>query len=277
MGQGMTADVYPYELLRKRTMLSLKEKAERFHALHVPGWPLVLFNAWDPGSAKAVAAGGAFAIATGSWSVAAANGYADGEKIPFDLVIGNLTRIASTVALPITIDLESGYGMDPESVANSVQCAIRAGAIGCNLEDSFPVSGALRQANDQAQRLGAARAAAASFSLPFFINARTDVFLEADPKTHDDAMVANAIARAFAYAEAGADGFFVPGLADKKLIARLVAECPLPINIMVTDITPGLKELAELGVARVSHGPRPFLQMMKSLEETVRTVMAAGH
>jgi 2-methylisocitrate lyase-like PEP mutase family enzyme len=265
----------PDEFFGKQTMLSQKEKAEQFHALHVAGRPLVLFNAWDPGSAKAVAAGGAFAIATGSWSVAAANGYADGEKMPLELVIDNLARIARTVALPITIDLESGYGMDPESVAESVRRAIRAGAIGCNLEDRFPESGKLRPTKDQAQRLGAARSAAASVSLPFFINARTDVFLNAVPEAHDDAMVTNAIARVFAYAEAGADGFFVPGLADKGLIARLVAESPLPINIMVTDMTPPLKDLAELGVARVSHGPRPFLQMMKSLEEAARTAMAS--
>lgn len=257
-------------------MLSQKEKAEQFHGFHVPGRPLVLLNVWDPGSAKAVAAGGAFAIATGSWSVAAANGYGDGEKMPLDLVIDNLTRMVSTVDLPITIDLESGYGKQPESVADSVERAIRAGAVGCNLEDSFPESGELRQAHEQAQRLGAARSAAANFSFPFFINARTDVFLKAAPETHDDAMVTNAITRALAYAEAGASGFFVPGLADKRLIARLVAECPLPVNIMVTDITPPLKDLADLGVARVSHGPRPYLQMMKALEETARTAMASG-
>lgn len=251
-------------------MSSQKEKAEQFHSLHMPGRPLVLFNAWDPGSAKAVAAGGAMAIATGSWSVAAANGYADGEEMPFDLVIDNLTRIARTVVLPITIDLESGYGKEPESVAHSVQRAIRAGAIGCNLEDSFPEGGELRDARDQARRLGAARAASASLSLPFFINARTDVFLKAAPETHDDAMVTNAVARSVAYAQAGADGFFVPEVADKKLIARLVAECPLPINIMVTGTTPPLKDLADLGVARVSHGPRPYLQMMKALEEAAR-------
>lgn len=257
-------------------MLSQKEKAEQFHGFHVPGRPLVLLNVWDPGSAKAVAAGGAFAIATGSWSVAAANGYGDGEKMPLDLVIDNLTRMVSTVDLPITIDLESGYGKQPESVADSVERAIRAGAVGCNLEDSFPESGELRQAHEQAQRLGAARSAAANFSFPFFINARTDVFLKAAPETHDDAMVTNAITRALAYAEAGASGFFVPGLADKRLIARLVAECPLPVNIMVTDITPPLKDLADLGVARVSHGPRPYLQMMKALEETARAALASG-
>ena len=255
-------------------MLNLKEKAEQFRALHVAGRPLVLFNAWDAGSAKAVAAGGALAIATGSWSVAAANGYADGEKVPFDFAIDNLARIANSVGLPITIDLESGYGQYPESVAESVRRAIRAGAIGCNLEDSVPGSGALRPANEQAERLAAARAAAASLSLPFFINARTDLFLTTASNTHDDALAADAISRARIYAEAGADGFFVPGLADKKLIARIVAQSPLPINIMVTDTTPPLKDLAELGVARVSHGPRPYLQMMKALEQAAR---AAAH
>jgi len=257
-------------------MLNLKEKAEQFRALHVPGRPLVLFNAWDPGSAKAVAAGGALAIATGSWSVAAANGYADGEKFPFELAIDNLARIVNSVALPVTIDLESGYGEHPESVAESVRRAIRAGAIGGNLEDSFPESGALRKADDQARRLAAARSVAVSVELPFFINARTDLFLASAPATHG-ALVADAIARAAAYAEAGADGFFVPGLADKELIARLVAESPLPINIMVTDATPPLKDLTDLGVARVSHGPRPFLQMMKTLEAAARAAMAAGH
>ena len=256
-------------------MSSQKEKAQHFHALHVAGRPLVLFNSWDPGSAKAVAAGGALAIATGSWSVAAANGYADGEEMPFDLAIDNQARIARAVALPVTIDLESGYGKEPAAVAESVQRAIRAGAVGCNLEDSFPESGELRQASEQVERLGAARAAAAKASLPFFINARTDLFLRTAPETHDDAMATNAIARALAYAQAGADGFFVPGLADKRLIARLVAECPLPINIMVTDRTPPLSDLAELGVARVSHGPRPYLQMMKALEEAARAAASS--
>lgn len=254
-------------------MSSQKEKAELFHALHVAGRPLILFNAWDPGSAKAVTAGGALAIATGSWSVAAANGYPDGEAMPFELAIDNLARIAGTVALPVTIDLESGYGNAPQSMAQSVLRAIRAGAIGCNLEDSFPEGGELRDANDQALRLRAARASANSLSLPFFINARTDIFLKAAPETHDDKMLANAIARACTYKEAGANGFFVPGLADKKLIARLVKESPLPINIMVTGITLPLNELAELGVARVSHGPRPYLQMMKALEEAARAAM----
>ncbi|NRR30986.1 isocitrate lyase/phosphoenolpyruvate mutase family protein [Oxalobacteraceae bacterium] len=254
-------------------MSSQTEKAAQFHALHVSGRPLVLFNAWDAGSAKAVAAGGALAIATGSWSVAAANGYADGEKIPLDLVIDNLARIVKTVALPVTFDLESGYGKTLDAVAAAAQRAMRAGAIGSNLEDSFPENGALRPADEQARRLAAIRAAAEELSLPFFINARTDVFLNAAPETHDEAMLSDVIARAQVYADAGANGFFAPGLADSKLIARLVKACPLPVNIMVSDRTPSLTELAELGVARASHGPRPYLQMMKALEAAARAAM----
>lgn len=253
-------------------MSNQKEKAEQFQALHVPGRPLVLFNAWDPGSAKAVAAGGALAIATGSWSVAAANGYADGEKMPLDLAIDNLARIVRAVELPVALDLESGYGKLPEAVALAVRRTIDAGAVGCNLEDSFPDSGVLRPTDEQAERLRAARAAAAG--LPFFINARIDVFLKAAPDTHDEAMVDDAIARALAYAQAGASGIFVPGLVDKKLIARLVAQAPLPVNIMVTDQAPSLQALADLGVARVSHAGRPYRQMIKVLEEATRAAMA---
>lgn len=250
------------------------EKAEQFHALHTAGGPLVLFNAWDAGSAKAVAAAGAPAIATGSWAVAAAFGYPDGEKMPLALALENLKRIVAQVELPVTIDLESGYGPAPADVAAAVDSAIRAGAIGCNLEDSFPETGALRPVQDQADRIAAARAAATALSLPFFINARTDVFFIAPANTHDEAMVTEAIGRAQAYAQAGASGIFVPGLADKELIALLVARSPLPVNIMATGTTPSLRDLAALGVARVSHGGGPYRQMMSALEESARAAMA---
>lgn len=255
-------------------MSNLKAKAEQFHALHVAGQPLVLFNAWDAGSAKAVAAGGAAAIATGSWAVAAANGYADGENMPFELALANLERIVAAVALPVTVDLESGYGKQPDAVAATVVRAIQSGAIGCNLEDAYPENGTLRPAAEQVQRIAAARAAANGLDLPFFINARTDIFLRTDPDTHSDAMLDDAVARARAYAEAGASGFFVPGLADPRLIARVVAEAGLPVNIMVTDRTPSLKEMTELGVARVSHGAGPYRQMMKALEQAARAALA---
>jgi methylisocitrate lyase len=247
-------------------------KAEQFRELHTPGKPLVLFNVWDAGSAEAVANGGAKAIATSSWSVANANGFADGERIPLAMAIDNLRRIVSVTELPVTIDLESGYGDAPEAVGETVNLVIDAGAVGCNLEDSFPANGKLRDTADQCDRLRRARRRADAVTTGFFINARTDVFFQTPPDQHTNAMVVEAIERARAYRDAGADGIFAPGLADATLIARLAKESPLPVNIMVGDVTPPLRVLAEQGVARVSHGPRPYLLAMKALEEAARAV-----
>jgi 2-methylisocitrate lyase-like PEP mutase family enzyme len=255
------------------TMSTQHTKAETFRSLHVGGTPLVLFNIWDAGSAKAVAASGAGAIATGSWSVAAANGFADGERLPLDLAIGNLARITAAADLPVTVDLESGYGETADAVARCVERAIKAGAVGCNLEDSFPNDGSLRDVHDQAERIAAARKAADGAGLAFFINARTDVFFAKPAEADDDAMVCAVLERAQAYAQAGADGLFVPGVIDETLIARLVDGSPLPLNIMVQDGTPPLSRLSELGVARVSHGPRPYLAMMKMLSEAARAAL----
>lgn len=246
-------------------------KAEQFRALHVPGNPLVLFNIWDAGSARAVAVSGAKAIATGSWSVANANGFADGEHIPLAFVIENLRRIVAAADLPVTIDLESGYGDTPEVVSETVRLAIDAGAVGCNLEDSFPENGKLREPAAHADRIRGARKTAEASGIRFFINVRTDVFFQAPAEQHDDIMVDEAIARARLYAEAGADGLFAPGLADITLIGRLAKKCTLPLNVMVGGSTPPLQVLAENGVARVSHGPGPYGIVMKALEEAARS------
>jgi methylisocitrate lyase len=259
------------ELIHKETkMTDHAGKAEQFRGLHIPGKPLVLFNIWDAGSARAVASGGAKAIATGSWSVANANGFADGERTPLALAIDNVRRIAAATPLPVTVDLESGYGDAPDVVGETVTLAIDAGSVGCNLEDSFPANGKLRETIDQSYRIRRARQVADAGKSRFFINARTDVFFQEPPEQHNDAMVSAAIERAHAYAEAGADGLFAPGLADIVLIARLVEASPLPLNIMVGDLTPPLRTLAENGVARVSHGPCPYLIAMKRLEEAAR-------
>ena len=249
------------------------ERAAAFKALHVPGRPLILFNIWDAGSAKAVAAGGAKALATGSWSVAAANGFPDGERIPLDLCIANLRRIVDAVDLPVTLDLESGYGADPAAVGEAFARVVQAGAIGCNIEDSFPENGSLREAADQAARLRAARAAADGLGVPAFLNARTDVFFQAGPDRHDEGMVAAALERGRAYADAGADGLFVPGVVSERLIGLLVEGSPLPVNIMAGAATPPAARLAELGVARISHGPGPYRQAMRALEEAARAVL----
>ena len=255
-------------------MTDQTHKAEHFRSLHVPGKPLLLFNIWDAGSAKAVAAAGAKAIATSSWSVANANGFSDGEQIPLALAMENLRRIVGATDLPVTIDLESGFGDTSEVVGETIGLAIDAGAVGCNLEDSFPANGKLRETVDQADRIRRARQTANATDIHFFINARTDVFFQRPPAEHDDAMVAGAIERARAYAEAGADGLFAPGLVDITLIARLAEVVPLPLNIMVGDATPPVRALAEHGVARVSYGPRPYLRAMMALEEAARAASA---
>jgi 2-methylisocitrate lyase-like PEP mutase family enzyme len=234
----------------------------RFRDLHVPGKPLVLFNVWDAGSAKAVAASGCDAIATSSWSVANAHGYTDGEKVPLAFAIENLRRIVQSVDVPVSIDLESGY----DDVSASVRQAVEAGAVGCNLEDSYPENGSLRPIGEQVRRIREARRAAGE---SFFLNARTDVYF------HPGAAIEEVLERARAYAEAGADGLFVPGLADEPAIARLTAESPLPVNIMTGPDTPPLRRLRELRVARVSHGPGPWLAVMKALEQAARDAAIA--
>jgi len=246
-------------------MSDQERKAKTFRALHVSGTPLVLFNIWDAGSAKAVAMSGAKAIATSSWSVAAADGFVDGERIPLELAIDNLRRIVCATDLPVTVDVEAGY----ENVGETIGLAIEAGAVGCNLEDSFPANGSLREIAEQCARIREARQSADVAHIPFFINARTDVFMQPgeDP-------IGEAIARSRAYAAAGADGIFAPGLEDIELISQLVKGSPLPVNIMVGDRTPSLGDLAARGVARVSHGPRPYLLAMQALQLAARAATA---
>lgn len=249
-------------------------KARQFGQLHVRGTPLVLFNVWDAGSAEAVSAGGAKAIATSSWSVAHANGFRDGEELPLPFALENLRRIVGVTDLPVTVDLESGYGELPEAVASAIALAIDVGAVGCNIEDSVPADGRLRTATEQTLRIRSARRAAEAAGLPFFINARTDVFLQRPAAEHDDAMVSEALERARRYRDAGADGLFAPGLVDINLIARLAAASPLPLNVMIQEGTPPITALADRAVARVSHGPAPFLLAMKALEAAARAASA---
>jgi 2-methylisocitrate lyase-like PEP mutase family enzyme/pimeloyl-ACP methyl ester carboxylesterase len=252
--------------LRAHWQAADEGRAERFRALHVRGDPLVLFNVWDAGSAKAVAATGAAAIATSSWAVADANGYPDGERLPLAAAIDNLRRIVAATDLPVTVDLESGY----DEVARAVALAIDAGAVGCNLEDTVPSDRRLRDVAEQSERIEEARSAANVAGVAFFINARTDVFL------HGSGSIDEAITRARAYAAAGADGLFVPGLSDMERIARLVEAQPLPLNVMVDDDTPTLAELAEHGVARVSYGPRPYLLAMQALRDASPALHPVG-
>jgi 2-methylisocitrate lyase-like PEP mutase family enzyme len=247
-----------------------KEKAVIFRDLHIKGNPLILFNIWDAGSARAVAEAGARAIATGSWSVAAANGFEDGEKLPFDFALANLERIAGSVAAPVTIDLEGGYATDNEKLKENIKKVIGAGAVGINFEDQIVGGEGLYTIEDQGARIAALREAAEQTSIPLFINARTDVFLKSYPAAHDEAQLDEAVRRAVAYARSGASGFFAPGLRSPEFIQKLCELSPIPVNIMVLPDTPPTAELARLGAARISYGPGPYRRMTKALEEAAR-------
>jgi 2-methylisocitrate lyase-like PEP mutase family enzyme len=246
-------------------------KFEDFARLHVSGDPLVLFNIWDAGSAQAVAKAGARAIATGSASVAMANGFGDGEKLPMEFALANARRIVEAVDLPVTVDFEGGYSADPSEAARNVALLKETGAVGCNFEDQVVGGEGLYPIEAQAERIAAVRSAVGS---DFFINCRTDLFLKAPQETHDDAMLDEAVARVRAYAEAGASGFFVPMLGDLRLLDRMCAESPIPVNFMTYPECPSNAEVAACGVARISHGPFPFMALMGKLEEMAKDAMA---
>ena len=251
-------------------MTSQNERARQFAALHVKGDPLILFNIWDAGSAKAVADAGAKAIATGSWSVAAAYGYGDGQKLPLDDAIGNIERIVRSVELPVTLDFEGGYASNTETLKANIERVIDAGAVGINFEDQIVGGDGLYSAEEQSERIAAIRQAVDGKAVPLFINARTDVFLKTLPAGATREQLDRVVERAGEYAKAGASGLFAPGLRDAEMIRELCERSPLPVNIMVMPDTPSNKEMAELGVARISYGPGPYRSMIEWLKEAGR-------
>ncbi len=241
--------------------MSQIRKAKQFTALHVKGTPVVLYNAWDAGSAKTIADAGAKAIATSSWSVAAAQGYEDGEDLPLPLAEQIVGRIAAAVDLPVTVDFEGGYSDDDRKLASNISKLLDLGIIGINFEDRVVKGKGLYGIGRQAKRIAAIRNAAEQKGIPLFINARTDVFLG------HSADVDEALERAQAYASAGATGFFIPGLTDAGQVRRIAEEAKLPVNVMVMEGVPSIDKLAKLGVARVSYGPIPYIETMEALQK----------
>ena len=236
---------------------------KRFADLHVPGKPVLLYNIWDVGSAKAVAKGGALALATGSHSLAEANGFPDGEQIPFNLFLDCIRRIVQGVDLPVSADFEGGFAADAARVADHARYLAETGAIGCNFEDQEVGGPGLHPIDQQARRV----AAVAESGL--WVNARTDLFLRkliAGENPNDRTLFDEAIQRAHAYADAGAHSFFVPGVSDLSLIAEICAASPLPVNV-IKPADQDIAALAGAGVARVSWGPRPWSWAMDRLTE----------
>jgi len=241
---------------------------ETFAALHVPGDPVILYNIWDVGSALAVIAAGAKALATGSHPVADANGWPDGQNVPMEFAFANAKRIVGAVEVPLTVDFEGAYSADPDEGAANVARLKETGAVGCNFEDQVIGGEGLHPLDLQVKRIAAIRDAVGS---DFYINARTDLFLKT--QTYDDALIDQVVERGQAFADAGASGFFVPRLSDPKQIERVVREVPLPLNVIAFPGAPDKKVWADAGVARISHGPFPHRALMAKLTEMARAAI----
>lgn len=252
--------------------MSQIEKANLFAALHVKGNPVILYNIWDAGSAKAVADAGAKAIATGSWGVAEAQGYADGEALPIEIALIIAASIVDNVSVPVTIDFEGGYAVAPTEVAENVMKVIEAGAVGINFEDQIVGSAELYNNADQSERISAIRKSSEATDINLFINARTDLFLKEKDAQKHAGLVESAIERAKSYEQAGANSFFVPGLTDAGLIAKVCEAVSLPVNVLKKPTSPSLNELASMGVGRVSYGPGPFAASMTALGEDFKAL-----
>ncbi|GAA5121147.1 isocitrate lyase/PEP mutase family protein [Pseudonocardia adelaidensis] len=250
-------------------MSTAVERAARLRALHVPGTPLVLPNAWDAATARAVVAAGFPAVATASAAMAPALGYDDSEGTPPDEVFAAVARIARAVDVPVTADVERGYRLAAAEIGARL---VAAGAVGCNLEDSDASTGELVPVEEQAELLAGVRAAAPDV----VINARVDAFLHGSGSRED--RLAEAVRRGRAYAEAGADCVYplVVDRLDLAEVRKLVEAIGVPVNLAFLPGGPSLGELAEAGVARVSYGPGLFRVLQGHLEAALAAIAAGG-
>lgn len=252
-------------------MTSQTIKAELLLKLHEKGASLLLPNAWDSASARLFEEAGFPAIATTSAGIAFANGYPDGELISRDEMLQAVARIAAAVQVPVTADVEAGYGAKPEDVAATIQGVIAAGAVGVNLEDNTGRSQPLYTLEAQVERITAAREAA---GLAFAINARTDVYLYQIGAA--ETRLGDTLRRARAYLEAGATSIFVPGVLDPALIQVLVREIPGPLNILAGPGGPSAREIFQLGVTRISIGSKAMVATMGLVRDIARELRERG-
>ena len=236
--------------------------AAALKALHVPGKPLVLPNAWDADTARLVEAAGFPVVATSSVAVASALGFPDGEKAPAEEMFAAAKRIAKAVSVPVTVDAESGYGLSGAELAGRL---LDAGAVGCNFEDTDHATGDVRPVAEQAERIAALREAAGD---GLVINARVDSFRGVDPQGH----LVDGIARAKAYLDVGADCVYPIHLRTPEVLAAFVQGVGGAVNAPAWPGSPGLGGLAELGVARISLGGGLWQYARKHLEATLAGV-----
>ncbi|HEX6392089.1 MAG TPA: isocitrate lyase/phosphoenolpyruvate mutase family protein [Acidimicrobiales bacterium] len=251
----------------------LQGRCEVLRSLHRPGVPLLLPNVWDVATAKAVVAAGFPVVATTSGGVAATLGYADEEGAPADEMFAAAARIARGVEVPVTVDAEAGYGMQPVELVAALRSA---GAAGCNLEDTNHSAGGLRDPDRHAEWLRAVRQAASEDGYPLVINARVDVFLGpflagAGPGTQEE-LVPEALRRATAYLEAGADCVYPIALWERDPLRHFISDIHGPVNVVRAPQTPSLADLAALGIARVSWGPFLYFDAIARFQQQLDTL-----
>ncbi|MFF0129481.1 isocitrate lyase/phosphoenolpyruvate mutase family protein [Streptomyces mirabilis] len=259
------------------------ETALAFRALHIPGRPLVLPNAWDTASARLVEEAGAAAVATTSAGLAWDLGTADGDRLYRDRALGAVARVAAAVRVPVSADIESGYAKDAAGVGDTIRAVLAAGAVGVNIEDALYGGegddgegagdggrGPLRPVAEQAERIAAARAAADAAGVPLFINARIDTVLRGAGGVEET------LERAAAFLAAGADGIFVPGAVDPGTVKSLVAGVEGPLNVLAGPGAPSVAELAALGVARISTGSSIAQAAHAVVRRAARELLSAG-
>jgi 2-methylisocitrate lyase-like PEP mutase family enzyme len=251
------------------------QKALRLLELHRTEDPLILINAWDAASARIVEHAGFPAIASGSAGVAFALGCADGQHVPWREMVAAIRRIADTVQVPVSADIEAGFAADLSQFESVIEQVIGAGAVGVNLEDALPdqgEQGPLYPLPEQIARLQAARKTGEKLGVHLVINARTDAYwqkgVERDQALHD------AVERGKAYLQAGADCIFIPGLRDAKNIRAVVEQLRAPVNILATAGAPSIQELKDLGVKRISMGSGPMratMGLLRRIAEEAQT------
>ena len=257
------------------TAADQRSKANAFRQMHHGPGALVLPNAWDVASARVLEDAGMHAIATTSAGIAFSLGYPDGEMISREEMMARVARIAKAVRVPVTADVEAGYGARPEDAARTAQAVIEAGAVGINLEDGTnDPAHPLLDAKRMVEKIQAVRQAAVKAGVLLVVNARTDVYLAevGPPESRYD----EALKRGLAYRDAGADCIFLPLVKDKSVIQKFVAALKCPINILSGPGSPALRELEQIGVARVSFGSKPMLAGLGLLRRLVRELNETG-
>jgi 2-methylisocitrate lyase-like PEP mutase family enzyme len=248
------------------------EKGNLLHMLHHNGKLLVLPNIWDPLGAALLESLGYAAVATASASIALSNGYQDGENIPFKELLEVLKKIVRSVQIPVTADIESGYAKSNAELKENIKMLLDVGIAGINFEDTNKDDKTIISIEAQCEKLSVIRNTASEMRVPLFINARTDVYLQANDLP-DQEKLAETIRRGKAYKDAGADGFYPIFLKEETAMKSIVKEVGLPVNILILPGIPDFKELQDLGITRVSLGPGFLKIAINAMKNTAEKLL----